>query len=308
MRFRHVKPVPLERPLKAQNSESLHRLVASASLEVLARDIVRRPDVLAQVNVGTQVYVPFPPTGRWKETLMACRLLVENGCNPVPHVPARRVRDRHELIEWADSLEVMGIRSVMLIAGDVKDTRARFNDSLEVLETKILVNHGIQRIGIAVYPDGHPYIAKQELEDAFLRKVEIATRDSLTLQVVTQFGFDAKPLLTWLVSATASGLQMPVSVGVAGPTQMKSLLQYATKCGVRHSVKGLFAKPRVLRMLGQWDPTEILSPVAECLSSGSGSQIENAHIFTFGGLRNVLEWREQLLSRCNASVSSNMLE
>lgn len=308
MNFRNVELLPLDRSFEARTSENLRRFVKSASLEVLARDIVRRPTMLAQIDAGTEVYIPFPPAGAWKETLTACRLLTENGCYPVPHVPARRLQDRNELIEWAESLEALDLRSVMLIAGDVRDERAHFKDSLKVLETKILVNHGIQRVGVAVYPDGHPYIGKQELQNAFLRKIELAARDNLTLQVVTQFCFDTKPLIGWLADASASGFHMPVSVGVAGPTELRTLILYATKCGVKHSAKGLFAKPRVLRMLGQWDPTDILSPVAEYLALGSDSQIENAHIFTFGGLRKALEWREQLLNRCDVTMSSDMLE
>lgn len=303
MNFRHVKPFPRDRSLEAETAKTLHRLVAAAPLEVLARDIVRKPSTLAQISPGTEVYVPFPPTGSWEETLAACRLLIENGCCPVPHLPARRVRNRDELIEWARSLDEAKVRSVMLIAGDVVDEGVYYKDSLEVLQTKILSAHGIERVCVAVYPDGHPYIATQELEDAFCRKLDIALRDEFKLQAVTQFGFDATPLLTWLKKSHASGWSVPVSVGIAGPTKMKTMVLYAAKCGVAHSVKGVLAKPNVLRMLGQWDPLQVLSPIAEYLSSGIDARVENAHIFTFGGLQRVTEWRERVLNRCDTDIT-----
>ena len=125
---------------------------------------------------------------------------------------------------------------------------------------------------------------------------------------MTQFGFDAAPLLDWLTKASDLGLQLPVSVGVAGPTQMRTLIRFAAKCGVRHSVKGLLTKPSALRMLGQWDPIHVLSPVAETLSSGLDVRVENAHVFTFGGLRKVLEWRKKLLNSYEPFVLSEMHE
>ena len=61
-------------------------------------------------------------------------------------------------------------------------------------------------------------------------------------------------------------------------------------------------------MLGQWDPISVLSPVAERLSSGLDVRVENAHVFTFGGVRKVIEWREQLLKRCEPIVASEVHE
>ena len=274
-------------------------MLSTASFEVLAQDIVQSPSLLTKLDAGTEIYVPYPPTGTWEETLTACRLLSETGCRPVPHLPARRVRDLNELVEWVESLESLGVRSVLLIAGDAIDDGVCFKDSLEVLQTRILATHGIDCVGVAVYPDGHPFITTQDLEVAFDRKLEIAARDGFAIEAVTQFGFDAEPLHTWLAASHGSGLQIPVSIGVAGPTQMKTLLRYATKCGVRHSVKGLLAKPSVLRTLGQWDPLQVLSPLAEWTSAGMDIRVKNAHVFTFGGLERVLQWREQLLQTCD---------
>lgn len=305
MKLKHSNPVPHESSNRVETSNNLHRLATAASFELLARDIVRRPTILANLHRGTKVYVPFPPSGSWEETLAACRLLSENGCCPVPHLPARRVRDREELIFWVKSLERSDIRTVMLIAGDVQDEKVYFNDSLEVLQTKILATHGIRKVGVAVYPEGHPFLTSQDLEYAFRKKLEIASRDGFALHAVTQFGFDASRLLTWLANSQDSIFHVPLSVGVAGPTKMNTLIRYASKCGVSHAVKGLFVSPNVLRVVGRWDPLQVLLPVAEWLASGVDIHVENAHVFTFGGLERVLQWRERLLRGCELAVTSN---
>lgn len=299
MGFDDVKPLPLEPSREFETKRVLHRLVANASLEAVVRDIVRHPALLASLEAGTEVFVPFPPRGTWDETLAACRLIQTNGCCPVPHVPARMVRDRSQLIEWIKSLETVNVRSVMLIAGDVDTVSPCYKDSLEVLSTKILTTHGIEHVSVAAYPDGHPQISTIGLEEAFNRKQEFAIRDGFTLRVVTQFGFDAEPLLSWLAGIRGSGMNIPISVGVAARAQMKTLLLYAARCGVRHSIDGFLANPSVARMLGQWDPLKVLGPVSDYLSSVENIPVEKAHIFTFGGLQRTIEWRARVLAQCD---------
>lgn len=295
MSVEHVKPLLQAPSHNALVTETLHHLVKVASMEVLAQDIVRRPAILEQFDAGTEVFIPFPPNGTWDETLAACRLLLAEGCQPVPHIPARRLRDRAQLVEWAASLAALNVTSVLLIAGDVAGEDAEFKDSLDVLEAKLLAEHGIDQVSVAAYPDGHPHIPAKALEDALIRKLELASDNGVRLRVVTQFGFDAAPILEWFAKMNARGVSVPVSVGIAGPSKMRTLLTYAAKCGVRHSIKGLLAKPSIVRMLGQWDPLEVLSPIAEYVASGTVSSVEKAHIFTFGGLRRTLEWRDQVL-------------
>ena len=306
MSVEHLKPLLRAPSQNALTTKTLHRLVKASSLEVLAQDIVRRPAILEGVDKGTEVFIPYPPNGVWNETLAACRLLIANGCRPVPHFPARRIQDLAHLIEWLASLKALKVKSVLLIAGDVSDENGRFKDSLDVLETNLLAEYGIDHVAVASYPDGHPQIPAKGLADALNRKLELAERNGVTLRIVTQFGFDAMPLLDWLAKTHASGVRVPVSIGVAGPTKMRTLLMFAAKCGVRHSIKGLLAKPSIVRMLGQWDPLEVLSPIADYVASGEPSWVENAHVFTFGGLRRTLEWRDQLLEQhddVNSSVS-----
>ncbi len=282
----------------------LHHLVNASSFEVLAHDIVRRPAILQLLNKGTEVFIPFPPNGTWNETLDACRLLIANGCRPVPHMPARRVWDRAQLIEWVASLKELNVSSVLLIAGDVSKQNLPFADALSVLETGLLAEYGIDQVAVAAYPDGHPSIPAKALEDALNRKLDLAARNGVALRAVTQFGFDAAPVIEWFAKMNARGVSVPVSVGVAGPSKMRTLLTYAAKCGVRHSIKGLLAKPSIVRMLGQWDPLEVLSPIAEYLASDTATSVEKVHIFTIGGLRRTIEWRDELLNQRNGTNAS----
>lgn len=297
MSFEHVKPLPRNPSRNRSTNDVLRRMAQNASFEVLARDIVQKPSVLAQIGSDTTVFLPYPPNGAWTQSLEACRLLLAQGCHPVPHLPARRVKDRRQLVEWVESIAALDVDAVMLIAGDHVDDRPAFKDSIDVLQTGILAANGITQVRVAAYPDGHPMIPTPQLSEAFDRKCEIAARDGFTLRVVTQFGFDADPLLAWLTNIHAASRDLPISIGIAGPSRMRTLLKYAAMCGVQHSARGLARNPQIVRMLGRWDPVDVLRPVAEYLAAGATVRVESAHLFTFGGLQTAQQWRDDLLQQ-----------
>ena len=64
-----------------------------------------------------------------------------------------------------------------------------------MIDCGALQRHGISEIGIAGYPDGHPRIAQQELDRALADKIEAAAPTGLAVHIVTQFCFDAAPIL-----------------------------------------------------------------------------------------------------------------
>jgi methylenetetrahydrofolate reductase (NADPH) len=55
--------------------------------------------------------------------------------------------------------------------------------------------------------------------------------------VVTQFSFDAEPVLAWLEQVRKAGIHALVRVGVPGPASVKRLLAFAARCGVGASTK-----------------------------------------------------------------------
>ena len=50
--------------------------------------------------------------------------------------------------------------------------------------------------------------------------------------MVTQFGFDAVRVLTWLAEVRARGIGLPVRVSVPGPGTVRRLLAIASRCSV----------------------------------------------------------------------------
>ncbi len=106
---------------------------------------------------------------------------------------------------------------------------------------------------------------------------------------MTQFGFDAEPVLEWLKGVRAAGVDSTVRVGVAGPASIKALLRFAARCGVGTSAKvmkkyGL----SITQLLGSAGPDPILADLSEGLTAAHGDV--TLHFYPFGGLVRTSEW------------------
>ena len=55
----------------------------------------------------------------------------------------------------------------------------------------------------------------------------LARQADLEVSLVTQFGFEATPILRWIAAQRAVGIDCPVHVGVAGPANVATLAKFA---------------------------------------------------------------------------------
>ena len=70
-------------------------------------------------------------------------------------------------------------------------------------------------------------------------KVALAQQRGLAVSLVTQFGFEAQPILRWIAAQRAQGIDCPVHVGVAGPASVATLAKFAIRCGIGASLRAL---------------------------------------------------------------------
>ena len=117
------------------------------------------------------------------------------------------------------------MRHVLIISGDRGDSAGPFKASLEIIESGILQQHGITHVSIAGHPDGHPVVADDVMHRALLAKIEAAEQSGLTADIVTQFGFDAQAIARWIMKMRDLGIECPVRIGLAGPTNLTTLAE-----------------------------------------------------------------------------------
>ena len=260
--------------------------LAGASLEVSSRDSAEIDACRALLDPGTAVYVSYPPGQTYHGTVALAARAARAGFRPVPHFAARRIADRDALDDYlARAVGEAGVDRVLVIGGDSERPSGAFESSLALLETGSFQRHGISHVDVAGYPEGHPRIAPTALEGALTAKKSLARSAGLRLGIVTQFCFDADPILSWAAKNGEQGL--PVRVGLAGPASLTRLLHFAAMCGIGNSVRALKSRPRAItRLMVEAGPEAALRGLAR----RAGPSLAGVHFFCFGGLIRTARW------------------
>ncbi len=126
----------------------------------------------------------------------------------------------------------------LVIAGDRAEC-GPLRRASDAIDSGVLRRRGIRSIGIAGYPGGHPRIGDEELNRALAAKIAAAEATGLSVEIVTQFCFDARAILDFVARLRAFGFDHRVRIGLAGPTNLAALIRYASRCGVQASAQAL---------------------------------------------------------------------
>jgi len=176
-------------------------------------------------------------------------------------------------------------------------TAGEFRSAIEVIDGGSLQRHGITEIGIAGYPDGHPRLSQQDLDRALADKINAAETTGLAVHIVTQFCFDPQAILNWVGRLRGFGIEHQVRIGLAGPTNLATLLRYAGRCGVRASAQGLARQTGLMRQLfAMSTPDALVRALATARADGQLGDVA-PHFFSFGGLAGTARWADAVAQR-----------
>lgn len=278
----------------ASSADSLRRIVASMrgwSLEATVPNETEIASLRAVVPPGTQVYLSAVPTRDPLAQIGPATRLAAAGLVPVPHVAVRNFASLAALDAFLARMAAdAGVRRILIIAGDRDQPAGAFRDAIEAIDSGVLQRHGIAEIGIAGYPDGHDRLSRQELDRALNEKIEIAAQIGVAVHIVTQFCFAGEPIIAWIERLRDFGIENPVRIGLAGPTNIATLLRYARRCGVKASAQGLARQSGLARdLFGMSAPDGLVRAVADARSRGHLGDIA-LHFYSFGGIAATARW------------------
>jgi methylenetetrahydrofolate reductase (NADPH) len=275
----------------------LSELVAAGSMEISPRELHRLKEVSAQLPAGSCVYIPSLPGLPLSRTLEAIAAVRDAGLDPVPHVSARRILNRDEFRTFLTKAATdYGVHRCLLIGGDEPKAKGPFVDSLQILEERLLADCGMREIGIGGYPEGHPRIPLNALEKAMARKLELAAQQSIGVYVLTQFSFSPTRVVEYCTSLSRQHPDLPVYVGIAGPTDPAALLRYAQRCGVSTSLRALRnLGSGIAQLVTNTDPRDHLVAVARYTLNREPSNVVGVHLYSFGGAVRTAAWMRELL-------------
>ena len=208
------------------------------------------------------------PGNDFRDVANKAKELVQNEFNPVPHFPARSIKNLNELKDYVSMCKDFGVKQALVIGGSTEPI-GDYHCSLQILESGLF--EGL-KIGIAGHPDGSPDISDSDLEKAMKDKMPFAD------YIVTQWLLDSQSIAKFISKQT-----LPVHVGITGPLKISSLLKFASIVGAKNSLT--FLKSNANKAVDLFKPRKP-NDMIEKIKSVS----QNFHIYTFGGLNETNKW------------------
>jgi len=276
-------------PRRATPQQRRAALLGGCSIELSPRDQYAGDSLRMLLAPGMTVFVAHPPSVTHHDVIAACARLRRAGFAPVPHVAARRLASFTQAADFLHrAAGEAAVDRILLIGGD--DTPVGpFRASFDLLATGVIERHGIGAVAFAGYPEGHPAIDAPTLSSALQAKVALARQSGIEVSVVTQFGFEAAPILNWIAAQRAAGMDCPVHVGIAGPASVATLAKFAIRCGIGASLRSLArGHTAFARIMVEAGPDELIDDLAS--GETADAPIAGLHVFTFGGVRRTAEW------------------
>jgi methylenetetrahydrofolate reductase (NADPH) len=245
----------------------------------------------AEAPVGTCIYLSALPKRPLDELADQAAMVRTAGLEPVPHVAVRNLESRDEIIRLLTRLrDEAQVRHLLVIGGDRGDAAGPYATSMDLLESGLLQKYGIQHVGLAGHPEGHPRVSNDTLDRTLRAKIDAAEQSGLAADIVTQFSFDNDSIVAWVRRLRDYGIENQVRIGLAGPTNLTTLLRYAQRCGVKASASGLARHAGLMKHLfGVSAPDGLVCSLADAAAHGTLGEVA-AHFFSFGGIGATARW------------------
>ncbi|SDR42462.1 methylenetetrahydrofolate reductase (NADPH) [Rhizobiales bacterium GAS191] len=294
-----VVPPQAQDTVPTQAQDIVSQIVAfmqRASMEATRPTPADAEMLSAVLPHGTDIFLSAVPRRPRGEVIAAARAIRTAGLNPVPHIAARAYPSleaaREHLARLRDEAD---IRALLVIGGDLDQPAGDILEARQLIESGVLPALGIERVGIAGHPAGHPRMSDEELESVLVTKIAAAQSSGLEVEIVTQFCFEPATIIDWIAWLRRRGVNLPVRIGLAGPTSLMTWLNYARRCGVRASAEGLARRSGLVKHLfNAVAPDSILRALAQArqaeLPSTDRLGDVSAHFYSFGGIGPTARW------------------
>ncbi len=277
--------------------EQITSFVKDFSIEITPKEALKIERFSDFLETYTRVYVTSLPGADFSDTLRTCKRLAKEGMIPVPHFTARGFKNNRDLeLALATAYEEAGVNQVLAIAGADKYPAGEFLDTISMLETGLFEKYGIQSIGIAGHPEGCPDIEKSSLREHGYKKIRFSEVTDINMYMVTQFVFEAQPMIDWIDRIRDEGNTLPLMVGIPGIASLKSLIGHAKACGVGASKTILMQQAKnIHKLLTLQEPNKLIRELAVYSANSPEANIAGCHLYPLGGFKPTAQWSRALV-------------
>ena len=272
---------------------NLRSLIADARYEVIPLKNLEAQ--LEHIPAAASVSVTCSFAKGQQTTLDLTRRIQDLGHMAVPHFSARLTADENAVRDLAAFCR--GIKEVFLVAGDAPEPVGKYDGVVAFLRDFLGTDHGLERIGVTAYPDGHSLIPKDVVHEALHQKQALLAEAGIPGFASTQMHFDTKQWIQWARDERAAGFTLPLHIGAPGVVDRAKLISLSTKLDIGSSVRFLTKNSgAIFKMFrpGGYDPNKFLSPLAKVADEVN---IEGIHLFTFNNIQATAEWQQKNLAR-----------
>lgn len=274
-----------------QRQEIAH-FMEDFSLETTPGSAAKISDFREHVRAGSTIYITFLPGSDFNHTIAVATRLRREGFNPVPHIAARSIASASVFEESLKRLAgEANVSQVLLIGGAIAAPVGEFSDTMQILATGLFDKYGIKKIGVAGHPEGCPDIPEHAVRQALQWKNDFANRTAAKIYIVTQFCFEASPIIKWDKLIQAEGNKLPVHIGIPGLATLKTLMAHAKACGIGPSMRFISRQAmNVAKLLTVSAPDKLVTELAAYQASDAHCGIQGVHMYPLGGLKKSAEW------------------
>ena len=277
-------------------NELVNNFLEGFSIEVTPRAASKIENFSDHIPQGTLIYIAHIEGTPIDEMIQTAKKINDQGFTPMPHFPARIIKDKNTLHEWVSKYQnEANVTNGLLIAGGSNKPYGAYDSSIQLIESEVFDKANFKRLHIAGHPEGSKDIdpdgTTANVDSALSWKNEFSKRTDSEMAITTQFSFDSQTVIKWADDIKSKGIDIPIHIGIAGPAKLQTLLRYSLECGVGASIKIIQKRAKDLtKLLLPYKPTTIINELAEHKSANPDFNIDKVHFFPLGGIKQVSDF------------------
>jgi len=288
-----------------QKEINIKSLISNFSIETTPNVYEKYGNFIDLVPKQNSIYITFLPDEFSSRVIETAKKLVNEGYNVIPHLPARKIKDNLELEQYIGSLaEIAGCNKVLVIGGEGKQAGS-INSSLDVLKSDLLSKYNFVEVGFAGHPEGNPDISQEDLDSAIIEKNQFSNNVDFKMYLATQFFFEAVTLKNWEEHLVKLDNKLEIHAGIPVPATLKTLVSYATSCGIGNSIKFLSKQMmNITKIATTKTPDKLIADLADYKNANPSSKLKKLHFYAFGGIKKTSEWLK-LINNSSLEINDN---
>ena len=266
-------------------------LINDCSIETTPNVYAKYGTFYDLIDKKNSIYVTYLPDEDMNKVIDTAKKLTLEGYSVIPHLPARTIPNNKELEKYIQSLSEESGCSKILVIGGGGNQKGSITSSIEILETDLLSKYNFKEVGLAGHPEGNPDVTQVDLDNAIIEKNKFSKKSDFKMYLATQFFFEAKSLRAWEQHLNNLDNNLEIHAGIPGPATLKTLLSYATSCGIGNSIRFLSKQAlNITKLATTRSPDKLIYDLASYQIENSDTKFKKIHFYAFGGIKKTSDW------------------